>query len=78
MAVPLHHHLVNEIAMALDEIFGNGRYADKVIERCFKQNRKWGSRDRKFFAETVYEIVRHKRRLEYVAQESDSWSLIGA
>ncbi len=78
MAVPLHHHLVTEIAMALHEIFVNGRYADKVIERCFKQNRKWGSRDRKFFAETVYEIVRHKRRLEFVANETDTWSLIGA
>lgn len=78
MALPLHHHLVNQISLALDDIFENKKYADKVIEKCFKQNRKWGSRDRKFFAETVYEIVRHKRRLEFVAQESDSWSLIGA
>ena len=78
MALPLHHHLVEQITLALDEIFGNGRYADKVIEKCFKANRKWGSRDRKFFAESVYEIVRHKRRLEFIAGSGSSWDLMGA
>lgn len=78
MALPLHFHLVQSIADALDAIFFEKKYADKVIEKCFKNNRKWGSRDRKFFAETVYEIVRHKRRLEFVADSDHPWDLIAA
>ncbi|MEK6627957.1 MAG: RsmB/NOP family class I SAM-dependent RNA methyltransferase [Bdellovibrionota bacterium] len=78
MALPLHYHLVQSIAEALEEIFFEKKYADKVIEKCFKNNRKWGSRDRKFFAETVYEIVRHKRRLEFVVGSDHPWDLIAA
>lgn len=69
---------MNSISDALSEIFVEQKYADKVIEKLFKANRKWGSRDRKFFAETVYEIVRHKRRLEFVAETNNSWGLIAA
>lgn len=78
MALQLHFHLVQSVAESLDEIFFNKKYADKVIEKCFKNNRKWGSRDRKFFAETIYEIVRHKRRLEFIANSDNSWDLIAA
>lgn len=78
MALPLHFHLVEHISLILDEIFIDSKYADKVIEKCFKANRKWGARDRKFVAETVYEVVRHKRRLEFIADSTHSWDLIGA
>lgn len=59
----LHRHLVEQAVAAVTEIFATAKPADKVIERFLKSQRKWGSRDRKFFAETVYEIVRHWRRL---------------
>lgn len=78
MAIKLHFHLVSSLVAALDEIFLDHKYADKVIERNFKQNRKWGSRDRQFFAETVYEIVRHRRRLEFIVQSQESWDLLAA
>ncbi len=78
MASPLHYHLVQSIADSLEDIFFNKKYADKVIEKCFKNNRKWGARDRKFFAETVYEIVRHKRRLEFIGGSDNPWDLIAA
>ncbi len=32
--------------------------ADKVVERLFKAQKKWGARDRRFVAKSVYEIVR--------------------
>jgi 16S rRNA (cytosine967-C5)-methyltransferase len=48
---------------SLDEIFNGGGYADKVIERALKQNPKWGARDRRFIAETTYNIVRWYRLL---------------
>jgi 16S rRNA (cytosine967-C5)-methyltransferase len=78
LAVPLHFHLVQAIADILDEVFLDQKYADKVIEKCFKQNRKWGARDRKFVAETIYEIVRHKRRLAFIGGSENSWDLIAA
>jgi 16S rRNA (cytosine967-C5)-methyltransferase len=62
-----HRHLVEQIVMAVEEIFTQARYADKVIERFMKTQRKWGSRDRKFFAESVYEIVRWWRYLGALA-----------
>lgn len=74
----LHFHLVESISLALDEIFLDGKYADKVIEKLFKKNRKWGSKDRKFIAESIYEIVRHKRRLEFIADSDRSMDLIAA
>jgi 16S rRNA (cytosine967-C5)-methyltransferase len=74
----LHFHLVNTLSQALGEIFYSGKHADRVISKYLGANRKWGSRDRKFFAEGVYEIVRHKRKLEFIAESEDEWDLIGA
>lgn len=74
----IHKHLVEEIVTALDEIFEQGFYADKVIQRHLKSNNKWGSRDRKFFAETVYEIVRWERLLSHLADDNDFWKIWGA
>lgn len=43
-----------------------------------KGNKAWGARDRKFFAETVYEIVRWERLLSHVADNNDFWAIWGA
>jgi 16S rRNA (cytosine967-C5)-methyltransferase len=51
------------VIAALNDIFSAGRQADKVVEFNLKNQRKWGARDRRQFAEAVYEIVRHWRRL---------------
>lgn len=42
----------------MEEIFTTSTYADKVLERTFKSQKKWGARDRRFVAESAYEIVR--------------------
>ncbi|MGZ3769833.1 MAG: RsmB/NOP family class I SAM-dependent RNA methyltransferase [Bdellovibrio sp.] len=73
----IHRHLIEQIIIALDEIFEQGRYADKVIERNLKSQKKWGARDRKFFAETVYEIVRWERLLSYLADDNNFWKIWG-
>ncbi|MFQ5445883.1 MAG: RsmB/NOP family class I SAM-dependent RNA methyltransferase [Saprospiraceae bacterium] len=54
----LHRPLVHGVADALREIFQEKKYAGNVIERLLKSNRKWGSRDRAFVAENVYDMVR--------------------
>lgn len=53
-----HPNLIRALAVCLQDTFVGGFYADKVIERTFKKNRQWGSRDRRFIAETVYDMVR--------------------
>lgn len=65
MAQHFHRLLVEATAQALLEIFKESRHADKVIEATFMRNRKWGARDRRFFAETVYDCVRWWRRLHW-------------
>jgi len=49
----------NGLVSSLSYLFENKSSASKVIQYTFKQNKKWGSRDRKVFAETFYTIVRY-------------------
>jgi 16S rRNA (cytosine967-C5)-methyltransferase len=63
VAEKLHVNLVGSVVEGLLSIFGEGRYADKVIEGLLKSNAKWGARDRGFIAETVYDMVRNWRLL---------------
>jgi len=58
-----HKNLLNAVAATVTEIFGEGKHADKQIKKLFLTNKKWGARDRKFVAETIYEIVRWWRLL---------------
>lgn len=60
-------HLLDEIIHSLGEVFSGRRYADKVIEYAFKRHRKWGSRDRRLFAESIYECVRWWRWYWFLA-----------
>ncbi len=72
--IKLHKPLIDGIAQSLHQIFKENRYADKVLERTFKQHKQWGSRDRKFIAESVYDIVRHYRLLTELAEtQSNFW-----
>ena len=72
----LHFHILKKVSEALADIFQNHKYADKVIEKNFKQNRKLGSRDRKFIAETIYEVVRHYRYYQTVAESTEPYDLL--
>lgn len=73
-----HRHLVSQIVLALEQIFEQGFYADKVIEKMFKAHPKWGGRDRRYFAETVYELTRWYRYYEALAVEKNYWKIWGA
>ena len=65
--VRIHAHLVSAVTQNIDEIFNRGRHADKVIEGALRSHPRWGARDRRFVAEMTYEIVRHWRRVCYLA-----------
>lgn len=75
----LYRNLSEAVIQVLQNTFEENRYADKVIEKTFKQNPKWGARDRRFIAETTYDIVRWFRFLTEVAgtANNDYWSLLG-
>lgn len=76
----LHRSTTEAVVQSLQLIFGEKRYADKVIEKVLKQNPKWGARDRRFIAETTYDIVRWYRLLKKIseAKGDDYWKLVSA
>lgn len=74
----LHKNLVNSVAQTLQEIFIKNRYADKALEKVFKQNVQWGSRDRRFVAEAVYDIVRNFRLYATLAESEKNFWFITA
>lgn len=59
----LHRPLVEGVVQALKAIFEENRYADKVVAATLRSERRWGSRDRAFVAEQVYDTVRWWRLL---------------
>lgn len=66
----LHRNLIQGLEKALKEsFFEPNKYADKVLERTLKHNKKWGSKDRSFISESFYDIIRWKRKLEFYANK---------
>ena len=70
----LHRNLVYTTIDALNAIFNEGEYADKVVARSLKKDKRWGSTDRKFVAETIYEIVRWKRLYTEIAEVKEPFN----
>ena len=63
----LHRNLVFTVVDSIKLIFNEGEYADKVVEKALKRDSRWGARDRKFVAETIYDMVRWKRLYNEIA-----------
>ena len=86
----LHRPVLQQVISALAQVFGSGAndrgyHADKVLERLFQANRKLGARDRRFIAESTYDIVRWWRLLWFSlgteaprTNEPDLWRVLGA
>ncbi len=70
----LHRNLVFAVIDALNLIFNEKEYADKVIEKVLRHDKRWGARDRGFIAETTYEIVRYKRLYSEIAEVQEPYS----
>lgn len=70
----LHKNLCFAVIDGLHIIFNEGEYADKVVQALLKRDKRWGSRDRGFIAETVYEIVRYKRLYAEIAEVKEPFN----
>ncbi len=70
----LHRNLVMAVIQALDQIYNEGLYADKVVQKALKTDKRWGARDRKFVAETIYDMVRWKRLYDEIAGTKGHYS----
>jgi len=70
----LHRNLVFTTIDSLLAIFNEGQYADKVVALALKKDKRWGSHDRKFVAETIYEIVRWKRLYVEIAEVKEPFT----
>ena len=73
----LFPNLVKAVVEVLSAIFEKNVQADKAIQNLLKSNPKWGSRDRRFLAETSYSVVRWYRLyyeiLGHVPISQESW-----
>ena len=49
----LHRNLVFAVIDGLDQIFNEDFLAHKAVEKLLKRDKRWGSHDRGFIAETV-------------------------
>lgn len=63
----IHKNLVEAVIKITTMTILENRYSDSVIHYVLKTNPKWGGRDRKFIAESSYEIIRHLRLIAYAA-----------
>ncbi|WP_034059471.1 RsmB/NOP family class I SAM-dependent RNA methyltransferase [Lacinutrix jangbogonensis] len=70
----LHRNLCFATVDGLLLIFNEGNYADKVVQQLLKRDKRWGSRDRGFVAETTYDIVRWKRLYAEIANVKEPFS----
>jgi 16S rRNA (cytosine967-C5)-methyltransferase len=72
----LHKPLVEAVITCLKQIVLDNKYSDKVLEKTLKSNPQWGSRDRRFIAECVYDITRHYRYLSFIAETDKNFRMI--
>ncbi len=63
-------NIARAVTEAMIAIFIRHNQADKVINALLKSNKKWGSRDRKFIARVLYDVVRWKILYEYLSNDS--------
>ena len=72
----LSEPLLRQAAMALATVLAPHGPADAKLSAFFRENPKLGAKDRAFIAETVYQVLRRRRLLEYLADGPDARKLL--
>lgn len=78
----LYRNLVEASIKALKKIFTENQLADRVVQTTLRSNKKWGSKDRRFLAATIYDAVRwYRLHYEILGKEPESsedwWKALG-
>jgi 16S rRNA (cytosine967-C5)-methyltransferase len=76
--VKIHRILAEAAADILREVFRNAKVLDHTLADAFSNNPRWGKRDRAFIAETVFEVTRWRRALEFIAVSPEVNALCAA
>lgn len=63
--------LIGHVTEAYAEIASSRKPADHLIDLFFRSRKYLGSHDRRFIAETVYAMLRHRRRTEWMVSRAD-------
>jgi 16S rRNA (cytosine967-C5)-methyltransferase len=74
----MHRILAEAAAVILKSVFHEHKVLDHALAAAFEQNPKWGRRDRRFIAETVFEVVRWKRALGFLTDSAEVKALCAA
>jgi 16S rRNA (cytosine967-C5)-methyltransferase len=64
----VYKNLVKTTAAGLRRVFSEGQHAEQVLEKLLGSDKRLGARDRRFIAETFYDLVRFWRHLEILNQ----------
>ena len=70
----LHRNLTYAVIDSIRDVFNDDMYAGKAVEQALRRDKRWGSRDRKFVAETIYDIIRWKRLYAEIAEVSEPFT----
>lgn len=76
MTQQLNEALMRQAGMALAMVLGPHGPADAKLSAYFRENPKLGVKDRAYIAESVYQVLRRKRLLEYLADGVDARRLL--
>ncbi len=74
----MHRLLAEAAATIAKSVFRDHKVLDRELAAAFEENPKWGKRDRSFIAETVFEVVRWRRALSFLAESEETNALCAA
>lgn len=67
----LHPNIIASVIDSLKKIFVEDKHADDVVRNVLQSNPKWGSRDRRFIASSIYSIVRWWKKYLFIANVTE-------
>lgn len=78
----LYRNLIQASIQALQQVFTENQVADRLVQDILRSNPKWGAKDRRFLATTIYDMVRWYRLYYEIygkmpVTEADWWAVLG-
>lgn len=79
-----YKNLIDAVLTGLEQIHSQEKYADQVVAKLLKSNKKWGSKDRRLIAELIYNITRYRRlyystaEVEVGSEKAELWKVFAA